>query len=106
MSKSVEERLAALEQSVQPKEPYKPASPHQPIDFTKNASLDAETFRELSRGVELRPGEIVRDHLGKSTQLPGVHGASSGKPGGNFVEPRPLVSESFWDPNRPPDDAA
>jgi hypothetical protein len=96
-------RVAALEKAARPKEPFVPKAPHVPFDPTAQLSMPPSAIRDMCEAV---PDKIVRDiandHIGKPVALPSVPSVSSGKPGGSWAPERPLVSNSFWDPNRPP----
>jgi hypothetical protein len=98
---TIEERLAALEKAQEPKEPYKPRHPHVPFDPMKNISMPPSAMADLVRAVP-NPQAIANDHIGKPG-LPSVPSERTAKPGSGWIEPRPLVSESFWDPNRKSD---
>src|SRR5262245_41104479 len=60
-----------------------------PMDYTKQftakATMDRETLREYERVID--PRLIAKDHLGKPTSLPAVHGQSPGTNAGNWTEP-------------------
>src|SRR5262245_28323359 len=55
--------------------------------FTAKNTMDKETLRDYERVCD--PRLIVKDHLGKPTSLPAVHGQSPGTNTGNWTDPVP-----------------
>src|SRR5262245_57908171 len=90
---TIEERLARLEKAAEPE--AKPssvsASPQLRFDPSSRLSLPASVTRDMVNAVpDAMVRDIVKDHLGRPTSLPTVHGRTPKRATPNYVDERPL----------------